>query len=130
MNINVSQEQGRVPVTVFHIQGRVNMGNAQELEQAARTAHANGMRDLLLDLSEVVSMTSAGLRAIHILYKLLDDKSADSPERVAGSPGAISKSLHLKLLSPPPAIRRVVSIAGFDQFIEIHDTLQEALASF
>jgi anti-anti-sigma factor len=122
MNITVTQEQGRVPVTIFHVEGRVNMGSAQELEEKARSAYADGMRDLLIDLSGVLSMTSAGLRAIHVIFKLLEDKP------VAG--GVEHKSMHLKLSNPPAEIRRVFQISGFDRFIDIHDDLQAALASF
>jgi len=122
MNINVTQTQGRIPVTVFHVQGRVNMGSAQELEEKARSAYAGGMRDLLIDLSEVLSMTSAGLRAIHVIFKLLEDKPVDG--------GMQHKSIHLKLCGAPAQIRRVFTISGFDNFIDIHDDQQAALASF
>ena len=62
MNIRVSQEQGRVPITVYRLEGRVNLGNADELERMAQQAHADGMRDLIIDLETVTSLTSAGMR--------------------------------------------------------------------
>jgi hypothetical protein len=36
MNIRVTHEQGRVPVTVFTIQGQINLGSTAQLEQMAR----------------------------------------------------------------------------------------------
>ena len=59
MNIRVAHEQGRVPVTVFYVQGQINLGNTAQLEQTARAAYDDGMRDLLIDLSETTSLTSA-----------------------------------------------------------------------
>ena len=57
MEINVSSEQGREPVTVFHIDGRINLGNADQLQAKAQEAYQNGMRNLILDLSQVESIS-------------------------------------------------------------------------
>jgi anti-anti-sigma factor len=123
MNIRVSQEQGRVPVTVFRLDGRVNLGNADELERMAQQAHADGMRDLIIDLEEVTSLTSAGMRVLHSIYRLL---GVDASERSTH----IQKSRHLKLVNPSPYVRRVLEIAGYDLFLDIYGDLQEAVASF
>ncbi len=119
--VKVSQQQGRVPVTVFHLQERVNLGNSTELEQAAREAHQKGMRNLLIDLSSAPSLTSAGLRAIMMILKMLGADGASQPE---------SKSAHLKLVSPTSYVKEVLDVAGLADYIEIYDSLPEAVASF
>lgn len=124
MEIAVSQEQGRVPVSVFRVRGRVNLGTAEQLHAEARRAIESGARDLLLDLSEVDSLTSAGLRALHHIYNLLQDESSTEQS------GGVVKSPHIKLLNPPAGVRSVLRIAGFDMFLEIHDDLEAAVASF
>ena len=48
--------------------------SAAVLEEKARQEHASGMHYLLIDLSEVSSMTSVGLRAIRMINNLLSDK--------------------------------------------------------
>jgi hypothetical protein len=40
------------------------------------------------------------------------------------------KTKHLKLAGPIPPIREMLGIAGITQFIEIYDTVDEAVASF
>lgn len=115
--VEVSQAEGRIPVTVFELQDRVNLGNTAELEQAARDAYANGTRDLIIDISKVDSFTSAGIRALLVIYKLL-----------AGDEGRQSK--HVKLVSPTPYVREVLEVSGVADSIEIYDTLEEAVASF
>ena len=60
--VQISQAQGRIPVTVFQLQDRVNLGNFTELEQAARDEFDTGMRDLVIDLSQTPSLTSIGVR--------------------------------------------------------------------
>ena len=115
--VKVSQVKGRIPVTVFELQDRVNLGNTAKLEQAGKEAYASGTRDLVIDISKVDSFTSAGIRALMTIYKLL-----------AGDEGQISK--HVKLVSPTPYVREMLEISGVANSIEIHDTLEKAIASF
>ena len=115
--VKVSQAEGRVPVTIFELQDRVNLGNTDELEQAGNDAYVNGTRDLIIDISKVDSFTSAGIRALLVIYKLF-----------AGNEGKNSK--HVKLVSPTKYVREVLDVSGIADSIEIYDTLDEAVASF
>jgi len=131
VEIAVSREQGRVPVTVFRMKGRVNLGTAEQLQAKAREVVEAGARDLLLDLTEVPSVTSAGLQAIHAIYQLLRAASPEGDEAMrTGQAGEPFKSPHLKLCHPSSDVRKVLQIAGYDLFLEIHDDMQDAVASF
>ena len=132
MDIIISQMQGRVPVTVLRINERVNLGNATALEETARIAFQNGMRDLVIDLTDVPSITSAGLRAIQVINKLLSPDPAEVSDAAARTPpaGESLKSRHLKLVNPSPYVLRVLQTAGFDTFLDIYDSVQDAVASF
>ena len=112
--VQISHAQGRVPVTIFQLQDRVNLGNFAELEEAAKESYNNGTRDMVMDLSQTVSLTSIGIRAIVIIHKLL---SSDGGK-------------HLKVANPMPYIRETLDISGVTQYIEIYDTVDEAVASF
>ena len=115
--VMISQAQGRIPVTVLQLQDRVNLGNTAELEQAAREAFEAGARDMLIDLSKAPSLTSAGIRAILVIHKML-------------SGGGMDKARHLKLVSPTSYVRDVLQVAGLLDHIEVFASLDEALASF
>lgn len=145
MEITVSQEVGRVPVTVFEVSGFINLGSASQLEQKAQEESWAGMRYLLLDLSEVESMSSAGLRSILTISKMLTSENtqkkgkegapeSSAPESSApessASGGETTNSTYLKLLNPQPGIRRVLNIAGFDNFVEIYEDKEQAVRSF
>jgi len=132
MEITVIQKEGRVPVTFFQVEGQINMGSTEELEDRARQEHAAGMHYLLIDLSQVTSLTSAGLRTIHLINNLLSSNPpADAaPDEEQEFGGAKSTSPYLKLLNPQSDTRRVLNISGFDSFIEVFDDLQVALDSF
>ena len=112
--VQISQAEGRVPVTIFRLQDRVNLGNFAELEEAAKEAYHNGTRDLVMDLSQTVSLTSIGIRAIVIIHKML----------------SIDGKKHLKIANPAPYIREMLDISGVTQYIEIYDTVDEAVTSF
>ena len=112
--VKISQVQGRVPVTIFQLQDRVNLGNFAELEETAKEAYNNGTRNLVLDLSQTVSLTSIGIRAIVVIHKML---STDGGK-------------HLKIANPMQYIREMLDIAGVTQYIEIYDSVDEAVASY
>ncbi|HLE92132.1 MAG TPA: STAS domain-containing protein [Anaerolineales bacterium] len=113
--VEISQKEGRVPVTVFQLQDRVNLGNFAELEQTAKDAYENGMRDLVIDLSKTPSLTSIGVRALVVIHRML---SIDGGTK------------HLKLAGPIPYVREMLQISGVTEYIEIYDTVDEAVASF
>lgn len=130
MEVTVSQAQGRVPVTILHIAGAVTTN--QELEAHAQAAYAAGARNMLIDLTEVPYMATAGLRALHAIFTLL---RADTPEESdeatkAGIAAGTFASPHLKLLNPNAYVREVLKVAGYDMFLEIHSDVNQAVASF
>ena len=96
------------------LQDWVNLGNFAELEDTAKDAYDNGRRDMVMDLSQTVSLTSIGIRAIVVIHKLL---STD------GAP-------HLKIANPMLNIREMLDISGVTQYIESHNAVDEAVASF
>ena len=112
--VQISQAQGRIPVTIFRLQDRINLGNFAEFEEVAKESYNNGMRDLVLDLSQTVSLTSIGIRAIVIIHKML---SSDGTS-------------HMKIANPMPYIREMLDISGVTQYIEVYNTVDEAVASF
>ena len=110
-----TQRQARIPVTVFQLQERVNLGNFSELEETAQKAYDDGMRDLVIDLSRTDSMTSIGLRAIVVVHKILAKRD---------------NGKHLKIAGATTVMREIMQITGISQFIEVHDTVDEAASSF
>ncbi len=127
MEIIVLHEQGRVPVTVLRIKGEVTSRNYDQLQTQAEEVFEAGMRYMVLDFTGVTYMSSAGLRAIHAIYRMLKEAGDDpAPE----GDNIISLSPYLKLLNTPPKLYRVISAVGFDRFLELHTDLEEVVASF
>ncbi len=132
MQITVSQEQGRVPVTVLQLEGNVDSSTAQQFERKAKEAISNGSRHMLLDLSDMPYMSSAGLRTVNAIFIQLRNLSPEvsDEEMHRGIRAGTYRSPHLKLLGPNDNVRNAIRMAGFDMYLEIFDDLKTAIASF
>lgn len=129
MEISSWQETGQVPVTILQLKG--DLTAEEPLTSKAQTAFQDGARDIILDLGSVPYISSAGLRAIHTIYMLL--RSADPQDEetaVRGITRGTYKSPHLKLVSPSRNGMKALTTSGYDIFLDIHDNIPEAVASF
>ena len=130
MEISVSQEEARVPVTVFQLNGELS--SEEPLTGLAQDAYDDGARYLLLDLTKVPYISSSGLRAIHQVYNLFRGPVSDESEQEVRQ-GIISgsyKSPNLKLLKPSKNALKALSVSGYDMFLEIHKKRANAIDSF
>lgn len=130
MDVTVTQEQGRVPVTVVHLRGNVDSSTSQDLLDQVMAQIQNGAQNVLLDLQHVAYMSSAGLRALNQIYNALRER-AESPEAVSkGVTAGTYKSPHLKLLAPSARVLETLKMSGFDMFLDIYPNAKSALAAF
>jgi anti-anti-sigma factor len=118
LKITPEQVQGKVPVTIFHLRGWLDAQSEGQLVDTARNAFDQGARFLLLDLSELDTMTSAGIRAVQRVFQMFTPK--DEAFKVS----------HLKLASAPPQIYHVLGITGFLQNVPMYESVQDAVATF
>lgn len=115
--ITKEQARGSVPVTVLRLRGWLDAQGEAALLASAREAYDEGARFLLLDLAEVNTLTSAGMRAMQKVYKIF------SPEEDADSG-------RVKLCNAPPQVYHVLGITGFLQNIPNYETREAAVNSF
>lgn len=132
MEIALSQHQGRVPVTVMKLTGDLDANTHEQLELRARQAVEAGTADMVLDLSGVPYVSTAGIRAINNIFNLLRTDAPDESDEAIqrGLEAGTFRSPHLKLLNPTARVVDVLNMAGLDMFLEIHTDLDAALRSF
>ena len=118
LKIIKEQVQGNVHITVFHLRGWLDMQGEELLLASARSSYEEGSRYLLIDLAEVKTLTSAGIRAMQKVYKLF----TPAEER--------AKMARVKLCNAPPQIHQILGISGFLLTIINFDSIQEAIDSF
>jgi anti-anti-sigma factor len=125
MEITVSRELGRIPITVLHLHGDLNAASYEEFQARVKQAIDAGARDLVIDLTAVPYMSSAGLRALNQIFNWLEP-NASGRDVASGN----YKSAHLRLVNPAPRVLETLKIAGYDMFVEILHDLKLAVASF
>lgn len=126
--IDKSQLQGKTPVTLLHLKGQLDGSTEEQFLQEARQAHANGVSHLLVDLSEVTMLTSAGLRAIQNILKLFTPQH--DKEVIHQHGDEPYKSPYFKMVCPNPQVYYVLNISGFLQNILIYNDMEAAVNSF
>ncbi len=69
MEITVSTKNGRVPITIMHIDGSIDSATSNIFHAKATELIKNGARYILVDLARCPYMSSASLRALHLILK-------------------------------------------------------------
>ena len=115
---SVEKVEGKVPVTIFHLRGWLDAQSESDFVNWASEAYEQGTRYLLLDLSELDTLTSAGMRAIQKVYKMYTTSGADK------------ESANLKMASAPPPVYHALKITGFLKSIPMYESVKSALDSF
>lgn len=132
MDIVVYKSENKPVIAVLRVAEEINMASFQKIDAAARAEISGGARNLVIDLTNVPYMTSAGIRLLNGLFKLLRaDTPAESDEAISkGVRAGTFKSPHLKLVNPNASVHEVLKTSGMDMLLAIYPTVEEAVASF
>src|SRR5215217_3608261 len=133
MDIKVTTENRQVPVTVLHVDGNIDSSSYEDFQKKAQDIIDRGARHIVVDLSHVPYVSSAGLRALHDIFNQLrkQDPSTMTDEQVRrGISAGTYKSSQLKLVNLSNETKTVFQMSGFDMVIDIYDDMEKALASF
>ena len=115
---SVEQVQGEVPITIFHLSGRLDAKGEEDFVKWASDAYQAGARYLLLDMSEVTMLTSAGMRAIQKVYRMFTTENSSL------------ETSQLKMAAAPPPVYEPLGITGFLKSIPTYETVQSAIDAF
>ena len=99
---------------MIKVKGRVDSATAPQLAQAFETANQGGKYQLVLDMSELEYMSSAGFRAL--LAAQRNSKKYNRGEVV--------------LASVPDRIREALELAGFTELFKTFDDPLSAVGHF
>jgi anti-sigma B factor antagonist len=97
-------------VDVMTVFGRVDAENAPRVETVGRNVLETPYQKLLINLSAVEYLSSAGLCALLNLAKLAEAKHG-----------------RLFVCSPAAPVKQVLKMSGFDKILTIRDSVQDAL---
>jgi len=136
MHLTVESARGRVPVDILAIHGDLDASNFELVIAKARELYANGTRHLLLDLTDMPFMGSSGVVAFHSVALLMRNEEPPSPEHgwqafhEIGQTREKQSGQFVKLLNPQPKVQRTLQLTGLDEFLDIYNDRDLAIASF
>jgi len=134
MEIKTFTENGRVPVTVVHVDGDLDSSTYEDFQNQVDALIDADARFILIDLSHSKFISSAGLRAFNNIYNKLralhPDTNLSDEDLKKGIQAGTYKSPHLKLLNLSDDAQKAFEMAGFDMFIETYTDMKTAVASF
>jgi anti-anti-sigma regulatory factor len=136
LEMTVTEEGGRRPVTVLAVSGEIDYANFGDLTERARALYEAGSRDLVLDMSGVTYLGSSGLVALHGVAMIFRGQEPPDPEQgwyaihAMNEDDASGTDPHVKLLSPSPQADRVLERTGMRDLFEVFDDRAAAIGSF
>jgi len=110
MEIKVRQEK---QLAIVAITGSVDTLTSGEVTSFLSQQIEDGKKRLIVDLSQVDFMSSAGLRAILVALKESRQQGGD-----------------LSLAGAQPGVERILKMAGFTNILKAYVTVKEAIADF
>ncbi|MCX5335781.1 MULTISPECIES: STAS domain-containing protein [unclassified Streptomyces] len=100
----------REDVALITVQGYLDVDTATEFQHHLANQLHHGRRHFLLDLSQVPFMDSSGMNIILRVYR-----------EARELPGSVH------IISPPPAVRRILDLTGVSITVPVSGSVEEAL---
>lgn len=136
MQMTFTQVEGKVPVTVLKLEGDLDGSNYQDAIAGAKSLYDKGTRHMVLDLSDVPYMSSAGVVALQSIAALFRGEMPPDPEMGWSAYHAIEQDVdkgyhpHLMLLNPQARVDQVLETLGLKSYFQIFTDLDSAVQSF
>lgn len=130
MDINITIEQASEAVAVMELNGDVNASNFMEIVDKAREIYKNPARYLVIDLSNVPSISSTGMVALHKISLIYSGVSQDVEEGQNPDFTHSNKARKfVKLINPQPDVDKELEKAGMKLFFKFFDSIDSVLKS-
>lgn len=100
-------------VTIFTLEGRVDSDGVLIMQQTLQNAATDKKFKMIVEMSEVRYINSAGLRVMAEILAYNRENGGD-----------------LRLVALNPKVARVFEIIGFHKFFQKYDNILEALTNF
>jgi len=110
--MEIIQEQ-QDAISIFKLNGRLDSNTSQGFEKKIFDAISDGSKNMIVDFKDLDYISSAGLRVILKATKALNREEGK-----------------IMLCSMQDYVKEVFEIAGFDSFLPIVASMDEALQAF
>jgi anti-anti-sigma factor len=133
-----STSEGTVPVSIMQLRGALDGHTYEQFIHEAQQLFDSGARDLLLDMTNLTFLSSAGIAALHRMARIYRGEKSTTLDQGWSAMRTIANDRdtgftfqrHIKLLNPNEKIEDVLDTVGFKAFFEIFTDEAAAVASF
>lgn len=136
MELTVTIQPAAEPIAIMHIKGDITASNFMDVVNQAQELYDNPARHLIIDLSEVTSVSTTGLVALHkiaLVYsgvpQEIDTEAATKDRRPDFTHHSNARKF-VKLLNPRPEVEQAIAKAGMKLFFKLYQDLESAIQSF
>jgi anti-anti-sigma regulatory factor len=118
------------------LNGELDASNYLDVIARVRQLYQEGIRQLVIDLSDVTFLSSSGLVALHSAALIMRGEQPPDPELGWSAFHAIASDVDrgfetcCKLANPQGRVRKSLEMTGFSNFLEIFDDVMLAVGSF
>jgi anti-anti-sigma regulatory factor len=136
MEINASVAPHSPMTAILDLNGELDASNYLEVIERVRRLYQEGIRQLVIDLSDVTFLSSSGLVALHSAALIMRGEQPPDPELGWSAFHAIASDVDrgfekcCKLANPQGRVRKSLEMTGFNNFLEMFDDVASAVGSF
>ena len=132
MEITVTIHEAEHPIAIMQVKGEISAANYMEVVNKAQELFGNPVRHLIIDLSGVTAVSSAGLVGLHKIaldYSGVPQQVDDDDSRPDFTHNSNARKF-VKLLNPQPDVDEALKKAGLKLFFKVYTDLESAIQSF
>jgi anti-anti-sigma regulatory factor len=136
MDINASVVPHSPTTAILDLNGELDASNYLDVIARVRQLYHEGIRQLVIDLSDVTFLSSSGLVALHSAALIMRGEQPPDPELGWSAFHAIASDVDrgfetcCKLASAQGRVRKALEMTGFTSFLEMFDDVALAVGSF
>ena len=133
----VDQAEGRVPITILTLAGELDGSTYQRVIDTVQGIYDAGGRHLVLDLTDLTFISSAGLVALHTSLRLMQGEPPPDPEYGFAALRAINDDVdsgaaaaNVHLCGTQDAVQKVLDRTGLGGLFPAYPDRASAIAAF
>lgn len=137
MEINTSTVPGSSTVAILDLKGELDASNYLDVIERVRQLYRDGVRQLVINLSDVSFLSSSGLVALHSSALVMRGDEPPSPELGWSAFHAIASDVEgenfeqcCTLANPQGRVRKSLEMTGFSNFLRVFDDTDSAVEFF
>jgi anti-anti-sigma regulatory factor len=130
MEITVTIHPAEHPIAIMKLKGDISAATYMDIVNKAQELFDNPARSLIIDLSEVSTVSSSGLVGLHKIALIYSGEPHGIKDYNPDATHSSNARKFVKLLNPKPEVDDALKNAGLKLFFKVYTDLEKAIQSF